>query len=117
MTTYRAEINGETVWSAETAEYEGIKTFPPEVLARPAETPEGEPNPTPVYLYVDDVLVGIQRSHFDEAEQCEIAAAWLYAASIEAGNPEAEAHADAAREMKVAAADAIHNAHRTLLEG
>jgi hypothetical protein len=74
MTTYRVEVDGDTVWTHETPEYEGAKTFPAEYLARPVDTPDGVPHPSPAHLFVDDVLIGVQRSHGDEADVLDAAA-------------------------------------------
>lgn len=69
MTTYRVDIDGETVWTEERDQYDGLSVFPPEYLSRPAE-PEGELRPTHD-LFIDDVLIGVQRSHTHEAEVLE----------------------------------------------
>lgn len=62
---FRVEINGEVVWSGERTggyiEIGGSKNFPPEYLSRPVGR-----GATPVYLYVDGVLVGRQLSLEDE---------------------------------------------------
>ena len=52
MTTYRVEIDGETVWSDETPEYES-KRFPAEYRDRPKKGA--------VHLYVDDELIAVQK--------------------------------------------------------
>lgn len=85
MTTYRVDIDGKTVWTDTTDDYQGAGHFG-DHLARPEETAADAPNGSPKYLYVDDVLVGIQRSHDDEAGECRIAASWLYAGSLEAAD-------------------------------
>ncbi len=50
---YEVVIDGETVWSHETEEYEGFATFPVEYRARP-ETGE-------VHLIVNGETIGVQR--------------------------------------------------------
>lgn len=72
--TYHVDIDGGTVWSADTDEAYTPKFFPAEYLSRPEEPEEGAPHPSPHHLYVDGTLVGIQRTHADEAEQLDNAA-------------------------------------------
>jgi hypothetical protein len=118
---YRAERDGEVVFKATVdigaGEPPVAKHFG-EWLSRPAETPFDQPNPSPVYLYINDggdggdVLVGIQRSHQDEASECRIAAAWYYA-GFEAGQG---AHLEQlAWHMDQMAQDADTNAKRALI--
>lgn len=71
---YHVEIDGATVWSADTDEPYTPKFFPPEFLSRPTEPPEGAPHPSPHHLFVDGTLVGIQRTHADEADELDNAA-------------------------------------------
>lgn len=64
MTTFRVDIDGKTVWSDDfdgTYEEAGRARHFGEYLNRP------EDDDTEVYLYVDDVLIGIQRSEANEA--------------------------------------------------
>ncbi len=103
MTVYRVEVDGDVVHEVTTDEYEGLEPFG-EWLARPADTPDDEAHLTPVHLYVDDVLVGIQRAHGDEAEQLDLAAEWYDATGETANAAYARADAHAARAH---AADAL----------
>lgn len=100
-TTYRVDVDGKTVWTETRDSYEGDGVFPAEYLNRPADTPEGEPHPSPVYLYLatDDeepVLIGIQRSHGHEADVLDEAAQAetdpTVKADIERGAADARSH-------------------------
>lgn len=62
MPEYRVEIDGETVWSTTTDEYEGcFEVFPAEYTDRPES---GE-----VYLIVDGEIIGRQISLAQEAAE------------------------------------------------
>lgn len=62
-TTYRVDVDGTTVWTGETDDYQGLTVFPAEYRGRP-ETGE-------VCLFVNDELIGRQISEADEAAQKE----------------------------------------------
>jgi hypothetical protein len=101
MTTYSVQVDGKTVWTKEADAYEGLDVFPREHFNRPADTPDGEPHPSPAVLLLDDVVIGVQRSHGDERDQ-------LLAAAADESNPVAKA------ELERYAADAHANAQRAL---
>lgn len=65
-TTYRVERDGVVIAETTTDSYEGIAPFG-EHLTRPAESSTD----SPVHLYINDELVGIQRSHTAEADLAE----------------------------------------------
>lgn len=104
MTTYRVDIDGETVWTEERDQYDGLSVFPPEHFARPVEVTEGEAHPSPHYLYLDDVLVGVQRTHRDEADELDAAASIAEAAGDPVGAFGMRLDAHAARALS---ADAL----------
>jgi hypothetical protein len=73
MTTYRVEIDGVTVLDKKTKTYVGLEPFG-DYLRRPAEPAVGETPPPPAHLFIDDELVGVQRSLTDEALELDAAA-------------------------------------------
>ena len=106
---YRVEIDGKIVWEADIAGEVTTKHLPEQYRARPAETPDGEAHGTPVYLYIGDELVGIQRSHGDEADTLDAAADEcddvVEALALRAAALDARAYAAEALGNKVAAAE------------
>jgi hypothetical protein len=85
MSQYRVEIDGQVVWSGEG---EGSKAIPAEYRERPADTPEGEPHPTPVILFEDDAIIGVQvsRGHERDLEADPELAVDRWAALTSGGN-------------------------------
>lgn len=65
MTTYRVEIDGETVWEDERDDDLGAKAFPAEYLTRPVAE-EGQPFPSAHVLYLNDEIIGVQISQAEE---------------------------------------------------
>lgn len=67
---FRVEIDGVVVWSG-SFDDDSIKHFPRELIERPADPEPGEKYPTPVHLFIDDELIGVQ---ICQAQETAIAA-------------------------------------------
>lgn len=117
MTVYRVDVEGVTVWTEERDSYEGLGVFPTELFKRPADTPDGEAHPPAAHLYIDDEVIGVQRSHGDEADLLAAAADQLesdgdHAAAFDVRLDVHAARAAAATALGDPLAAAQHRANR-----